>query len=181
MIPGPKATPAPAIFRSNNSFKCRAVGGLRAGSGRAGARGGLNPLHETIDHLLLAGFLERDRQLVAVDFHNVAVAELLVKHAVVEREFGNGAGGFRDQFALDDHWAALVARKTVAARAAVGRLGFVEAAARLSATAAAAAIFGAVGLRALPARRGVAGAEGFDIVEARRAITAAAAPAGAAF
>src|SRR6478736_9192504 len=70
-----------------------------------------NPLHETIDHLLLAGLLERDRQLVAVDLHHVAIAEFLVKYAVVEREFGNGAGGFCDQFAFDHHRAALVARE----------------------------------------------------------------------
>ena len=38
----------------------------------------LRPLHETIDHLLLAGFLERNRQLIAVDLHDVAVAEFLV-------------------------------------------------------------------------------------------------------
>src|SRR3954453_17813964 len=74
----------------------------------------LHPLDETIDHLLLAGLLERDRQLVAVDLHHVAVAEFLVKHAVVEREFRNGAGGFRDQFAFDHHRAALVARKAAA-------------------------------------------------------------------
>ena len=43
-----------------------------------------NPLDETIDHLLLAGLLERNCQLVAVDLHHVAVAEFLVKHAVVE-------------------------------------------------------------------------------------------------
>ena len=53
--------------------------------------------------------LERNRQLVAVDLHHVAVAEFLVKHAVVERELRNGAGGFRDQFAFDHHRAALVA------------------------------------------------------------------------
>src|SRR4029450_7471809 len=74
----------------------------------------LSPLDETIDHLLLAGLFERDRQLVAVDLHHVAVAEFLVKHAVVEREFRNGAGGFRDQFAFDHHRAALVAREAAA-------------------------------------------------------------------
>src|SRR5438105_7879828 len=74
----------------------------------------LHPLHETIDHLLLAGLFERDRQLVAVDLHYVAVAEFLVKHAVVEREFRNGTGGFCDQFAFDHDRAALVARKAAA-------------------------------------------------------------------
>src|ERR1039458_2101933 len=47
-------------------------------------RGGLNPLHETIDHLFLAGFFKRDGEFVAVDFHHVAIAEFLVEHAVVE-------------------------------------------------------------------------------------------------
>src|SRR3954451_15663130 len=83
----------------------------------------LHPLHETIDHLLLAGLLERDRQLVAVDLHHVAVAEFLVKHAVVEREFRNGAGGFRDQFAFDDHRAALVAGEAAAREDIAARTG----------------------------------------------------------
>src|SRR5215211_4937561 len=71
----------------------------------------LDPLDKTIDHLLLAGLLERNRQLVAVDLHHVAVAEFLVKHAVVERELRNRAGGFRDQLAFDHHRAAFVARE----------------------------------------------------------------------
>src|SRR5882757_5152855 len=50
------------------------------------ARYRLNPFHETIDYLLLAGLFERDRQLVAIDFHHVAVAEFLVEHAVLQRE-----------------------------------------------------------------------------------------------
>src|ERR1700733_2506948 len=78
-----------------------------------------NPLDETIDHLFLAGFLKRNRQLVAVDFHHVAVAEFLVEHPIVQREFRHGAGGFRDQLAFDDHWPALAAGK--AARRMVTR------------------------------------------------------------
>ena len=42
----------------------------------------LRPLHETIDHLFLAGLFEGDGKLVAVDLHHLAVAEFLVKHAV---------------------------------------------------------------------------------------------------
>src|SRR5450759_4359199 len=70
-----------------------------------------DPLDKTIDHFLLAGLLEGDRELVAVDLHHLAVAEFLVKYAVVEREFRRGAGGFRDQLAFDGHGCALVARE----------------------------------------------------------------------
>jgi hypothetical protein len=38
------------------------------------------PLHEAIDHLLLAGLFEGDGERVAADFHHMAVAEFLVKH-----------------------------------------------------------------------------------------------------
>src|SRR5882757_6327019 len=78
----------------------------------------LSPLHKTIDHLLLAGLLEGNGELVAVDLDHVAVAEFLVKHAVVEREFGNRASGFRDQFALDHHRPALGTGETAARFAA---------------------------------------------------------------
>ena len=64
-----------------------------AKSGRAGGR--LRPLHEAVDHLFLAGLLERNRQLVAVDLDHLAVAELLVKHPVVEREFRNGCTSYQ--------------------------------------------------------------------------------------
>jgi hypothetical protein len=43
----------------------------------------LHPLHKAIDHLFLAGLFERDGELVAVDLHHLAVAELLVEHPVV--------------------------------------------------------------------------------------------------
>jgi hypothetical protein len=60
-----------------------------------------HPLHETIHHALLAGAVELDRQLVAVDGGDVAVAEFLVEDAVAQREGRGGAGGFGDQFAFD--------------------------------------------------------------------------------
>src|SRR5262249_5516637 len=107
----------------------------------------------------------------------MAIAELLVKHAIIQRKFGHCAGGFRDQLALDGQRRSLLAGEAaelVARR--IGSLLPLEAPARLSAAAAR-----AIGLRALPARRRVAGAEGFDIVEARGAVAAGAAPAPAAF
>src|ERR1700704_5135123 len=61
----------------------------------------LHPLHEAIHHALLAGLVELDGELVAVDRGDVAVAELDVEHAVADREGGNRAGRARDQLALD--------------------------------------------------------------------------------
>jgi energy-converting hydrogenase Eha subunit C len=43
-----------------------------------------HPLDKTIDHALLAGAIELDRQLVAVDRGDVAVAEFLMEDAVAE-------------------------------------------------------------------------------------------------
>jgi hypothetical protein len=43
-----------------------------------------HPLDKTIHHAFLAGAVELDRQLVAVDRGDVAVAEFLVKDAVAE-------------------------------------------------------------------------------------------------
>ena len=45
-----------------------------------------HPLHKTIHHALLAGLVELNRQLVAVDGGDVAVAEFLVEDAVAEGE-----------------------------------------------------------------------------------------------
>ena len=42
------------------------------------------PLHETIHHALLTGAVELNRQLVAVDRGDVAVAEFLMKDAVAD-------------------------------------------------------------------------------------------------
>ena len=47
---------------------------------------GSRPLHKTIHHPLLPRPVELDRQLVAVDRGDVAVAEFLVEDAVAERE-----------------------------------------------------------------------------------------------
>ena len=91
-------------------------GGLLAESNRSGPVHS-RPLHETIDHLFLTGLFKGDGELVAVDFHHLAVAELLVKYAVVERELRNSAGRFRDQFALDHHRPAFAAGEAVAATA----------------------------------------------------------------
>src|SRR3982075_2000109 len=60
-----------------------------------------HPFHEAVDHTLFAGLVERDGELVAVDGGDVAVAELLVKHALADREIGDRAGGLGDQLALD--------------------------------------------------------------------------------
>src|SRR3981081_2557812 len=78
----------------------------------------LHPLHETIDHLFLAGLFERDGELVAVDLDHQAVAEFLVEHAVGQGKFRNGAGGFRDQLAFDGNGCALVAGEAAAGRVA---------------------------------------------------------------
>ena len=59
------------------------------------------PLHKTIHHALLAGLVEMDGELVAVDGGDVAVAEFLVEDAGADGEGRGGAGGFRDQFAFD--------------------------------------------------------------------------------
>ena len=67
-----------------------------------------HPLHERIHHALLSRAVELDGELVAVDGGDVAVAELLVEHAVAGREGGDGAGRFRHQLALDGHGRALL-------------------------------------------------------------------------
>src|SRR2546423_11629315 len=140
---------------------------------------GSDSLHETVDHLLLAGFLEGDGKLIAVNLHHLAVAEFLVKHAVIQLEFRAGAGGFGDQLALDGHRPALVTGEAsgIASRGE-WRLALIETGPGLAVAAALSA--GAIGLRALPARRRITGAKRFHIVEARGAVAAAAAPSGAA-
>src|SRR3954471_13922110 len=116
-----------------------------------------HPLHETVDHLLLAGLFERDGKLVTIDFHNLAVTEFLVKHAIFQFELRGGPGRFGNQLALDRHRAALVARKAagIAARRE-WRLAFVESGSGLAIAAFASR---AVGLRALPAWGRIAGTE----------------------
>src|SRR5262245_29707797 len=77
------------------------------------------PLHKTIHHAFLARLVELNRQLVAVDVDDVAVAKFLVKHAVADREGGDGAGGFGDELAFDGERAA-AARGIAAERLAAG-------------------------------------------------------------
>src|SRR5215470_457131 len=60
-----------------------------------------HPPYKTIHDLLLARLVERDRELVAVDHDHVAVAELLVEHAIADRELGGRAGRLGDELALD--------------------------------------------------------------------------------
>src|SRR6185369_5989595 len=45
-------------------------------------------LDEAVEHLLRAGFLEFDVELVAVDRDHAAIAELLVEHALTDGEVG---------------------------------------------------------------------------------------------
>src|SRR3974390_2960182 len=58
------------------------------------------PLHKTINYALFAGLVEADGQLVAVDRGDVAVAELLVKHALAYDKACGRASRFGDQFAF---------------------------------------------------------------------------------
>src|SRR5262249_15987042 len=61
----------------------------------------LNPLDEAVDDALLARLVELDRELVALDRDDIAVAELDVKHAVADRIGGHSPGRFGDQLAFD--------------------------------------------------------------------------------
>src|SRR5262249_7812105 len=136
--------------------------------------------HETVDDLLLAGLVEGDGELVAVDLDHVAIAEFLVEDAVIERELGRRSRRLGNQLALDRH-------RTVPARKAAAEVGrerrspLPKAAASAAAGLSAGAIgLGTVGLGALPARGRIARAEGLHVVEARGAIAAGAAPGRAA-
>jgi hypothetical protein len=51
-----------------------------------------HPFHEAVHHTLFSGLVEREGELVAVDGDDVAVAEFLVKHALADREIGDGSG-----------------------------------------------------------------------------------------
>src|SRR5277367_2419429 len=66
------------------------------GAGRAS-----RPRDEAVDHLLFAGSLEGDGELVALDAEDPAVAELLVKHPVAQAVGARGLGvGDGDQASL---------------------------------------------------------------------------------
>jgi len=71
-------------------------------------------LHEAVHHLLLAGLVELDGELVAVDDADAAIAELLVEDAVADREGRGIAGRAGDQLALDGERSA--ARRTARRR-----------------------------------------------------------------
>src|SRR5262245_19251302 len=60
-----------------------------------------HPPHPAIERLLLAGLVEQDCQLVALDRDHVAVAEFLMEHALAACDLGGRAGRFGDQLALD--------------------------------------------------------------------------------
>src|SRR4051794_8515736 len=154
-----------------------------------------HPFDERVHHALLAGAVERDGQLVAVHHGDVAVAELLVKHAVADGEIRRGAGRFRHQLALDGERRA--ARRRAAAPpltlprtrgrgrcgaagshiiVVIDRIDVVErvvadallAVARRAGLGEAGAV--PVGLGALPARRRIVRAERHHAVEARGAV-----------
>src|SRR5215470_679607 len=133
-----------------------------------------------VSHLLLAGLVELDRQLVAVDHDHVAVAELLVKHAVAHGKLGAGAGRLGDQLALDGERAG-AAGAGEAAHALDGRArarGIRVVARRhvlviLALVLLETARAGRALLRALPARRAVGRAEMRHVVEARATVIAA--------
>jgi hypothetical protein len=74
---------------------------LKIATAQARTRSRSHPLHKTIHYALLAGLVELNRQLVAVDGGDVAVAEFLVEDAVAEGEGGDGAGRLGDELAFD--------------------------------------------------------------------------------
>src|SRR5262249_56012280 len=147
---------------------------------RHGFRRGLlsHPFHKAVHRALVAGVVELDRQLVAVDRGHVAVAELLVEYAVTDRKVGHRAGRFGDQLVLDRERsgaagageAASFRSATLWAGVVILRQILIQAAARAAGAA----------LCALPARRGVARAEMGHVVEARGALIGAAPAAAAA-
>src|SRR5690606_11048706 len=67
----------------------------------------LDAIDEAVDHPLAARLVEVDRQLVAINLGNVAIAELLVKDALalLERRGLTSRGG--DQLTLDHQRSAL--------------------------------------------------------------------------
>src|SRR5215470_15711447 len=133
---------------------------------------------KTIHHLLLAGLVELDRELVAVDHDHVTVAELLVKHAVTDRELRARSGRLGNQLALDGERAG-TSRAGEAAHALDGRARSRRLIPRRLVLVVLALVLleaarsrGAL-LRALPAGRAVARAEMRHVVEARAAVVAA--------
>src|SRR5262249_22327429 len=140
-----------------------------------------HPLHKTIHHALLAGAVELNGQLVAVDRRDVAVAEFLMEDSVAERKRRHRAGRFGDQFAFDGEWHAFAFLLCSAAQRRIAPqrgevmqfLVLIHVVARIvlgKAAGAALRIFRR--LRALPAGRAVIGAERGGGVEPRRSVAA---------
>src|SRR5690606_25453252 len=61
---------------------------------------------EAVEDALLAGPVEIDRQLVALDRRDLAIAELLVENAFAEPVLRCRPGALGDEFALDLEWSA---------------------------------------------------------------------------
>ena len=98
---------------------------MRPGARNSARHGPSRPLDKTIHHALLAGLVEGDRQLVAVDQGDAAVAEFLVEDAVAGRELRR-AGGLCDQLAFDGQWDAVARRAAAAASTATrGKAPFI--------------------------------------------------------
>src|ERR1700722_3944828 len=74
-------------------------------------------LDETVHHLLLAGMVEIDGELVALDVGDIAVTELLVEDAVAGAEGRGGAGRLGDELALDGERAVAAGRSSCRLRA----------------------------------------------------------------
>src|SRR5688572_4533668 len=96
------------------------------------------PIDEAVEHALLARLVEVDGELVAVDAHDAAIAEFLMKHAIARGEACRGFRIARHELALDD-----ARRGAHAASFFISLLG------------------------ALPARRGIAAGEWGYLIEAR--------------
>src|SRR5690606_35500417 len=132
--------------------------------------------HEPVEHALLAGLVEVDRKLVALDRGDVAVAEFLVKHPVadLERRFRR-RHRLGDQFTLD---CATLYRRAAGAIAGID-FAIADALDRMARARAPVAVgrLVAVLLGALPAGRRVAVVERAlaGVVEARGAIRIASA------
>src|SRR5690606_7643341 len=129
---------------------------------------------EAVEHALLAGLVEIDGQLVAVDAGDVAVAEFLVEDAVADLEGGGHVGHrLRHQLAVDG---AALDRGAAGAVAGID-LAIADALDGMAGARAPVAVgrLGAVGLRPLPARRRIGVGEGAasspaSLVEARGAV-----------
>jgi len=79
----------PAYARRSIALHNAVVSGLRAGGKPVSTfrdHAPSHPLDEGVDDALLAGLVKLDGELVAVDMRHIAVAELLVKYPITQRE-----------------------------------------------------------------------------------------------